>query len=215
MTKRYGKKKKGKKKKGTMTLFKGITSKIYPYKVRVSRGSIASLQSASALGSINFRLSDLDSVADFGGLYDMYKIVKLDVKFCPVGASRNIVQVVNTAPAVVYTPMFYSAIDYDQFDTDANKTLAEIRQYGKSQATMSTRTCRWSFSPKLRGAVLKATSGPTFAYTSVSNRWLDKADNDVPYCGIVYGMESSGGARDSVFQYDIECTYYMLFKGVR
>ncbi len=218
--KRGYKKKRVYKKKGKMTMFKNIVNKVYPYKIRVKRIKIESAFATETQGTLNFRLSNLDSVADFGGLYDQYKIVKVQVKFIPIGADMIVLQPTTNSAPTVQTPLLYSAIDYDQLDTQTPKTIEEIRQYQGCKAIKASRTTSWTITPKLRGAVVKSIDGggvPTFAYTTVPNRWLDKADNGVPYCGIVFGLEKSGTitAQNKNFAMTIEAVYWLQFKGVR
>lgn len=213
------------KKKGNpwMHLFKNITNRIYPYVRNCKVGTIYSDVSVITSGILNFRLSDLPGVADYGGLYDMYQLVMVDLNFLPIVTEANVTQVVTTAgPVGTEIPLFATCIDYDVFDTEPSPaSMDEIRQYSRCQVRPSTKPIRWRFTPKLRGTVVKTFTSPstyTYTNTTVGARWLDKADDATPYCGLKYCMQATGGSeptQDSMYGYQIEAKYYIIFKNTR
>jgi hypothetical protein len=166
----------------------------------VYKGNITSSLTVDSFGSFNFKLADLDEVTHFTNIYDMYRIVKIQVTIVPFNQ-----QPLATTTSTYFAPLLM-AIDYDDNATPTSTT----QLYNASNLRIITSRQNYTFSFKPR-ALMAAYTGSFSGYASAENQWLDCASTDIIYYGLKWAIASSS----SLPTFGVYARYFLEFKNVR
>lgn len=182
--------------------------------------SIISFSTSSTQGSISmyFSLNDIPNVAEFGNLFDMYKIncVKLQLKLINVPENNsfpntNFANYGNFYPTVWYTP---------DHDDNGTLTLAQIKEFDRvrHKVLRLNREMNIVLRPtpltQMYNTALTANYG-----VSTRARYLDMAKPETPHYGvkIVFDFEglNLGATVGQSFQVKVNAKHYFSVKDVR
>jgi len=155
--------------------------------------------------ALYFTLNDLSQVANFTGLYDAYRINKIQIIFTPM-CNMQTIPGTNVDPGI-----FATVIDYD--DANVLTTLNQNQEYMtyKQSPMISTRAHIRTFKPKVTTA---AYSGAFSSYMQSSNQWLDVASPAIQHYGIKVYMDAYASAATAQ-TYQVTAKYWLEFKSVR
>lgn len=198
-------------------LFNSIknTQKSYFYKYKISKGTVGiGNGQPQNYNAISFNLRDINNYSELTSLYDEYCISKVVVEFIPRGAILS--QAINTATTgntnQLYGTVqpFITVIDYD--DATAPTTRNELLQYGTCKVSKPHTYVKRVFTPKI--AIQTYKTAVSSGYMAKGHQWLDCADDTVPHYGLKWAWDQDQNAVSTTL-YDIYCTYYVKFRGVR
>lgn len=163
-------------------------------------------------GPVAFALDAIDpaQLTAFTRLFDQYKILGVGVRFNLVPTS---IAVGAVAPLTICT-------SYDYDSGPAPTTWGDLLQRANcktqtlSAAGSTSAVAKRFFKPRPLSPVYRP--AVTSAY-SIGNRkaWLDLAYTDVPYFGLIWGLNSAVGSSFPELTINIETTYYLAFSQVR
>lgn len=189
---------------------KRIHGAIYPYIRKANFTQILSSNTAPVFGAFAFKLSDFPNYTEFTGLYDQYRVVKVDVQFLAltIGITNT-----NSAGSIVITcPRFLTVLDYD--DSTAPSAMDDLRQYNNCIAVNGSESFIRSFTPA--SLELGYISGIANSYAPVYKKWHDLSGSNIPHYGIKYGLDNTPIAGpNSAFGYNVECTIHLEFRQSR
>lgn len=167
------------------------------------------------LGGVTQITSVMPDYADFTGLFDQYRIDKVEVRLIPAYADGGI-----TTTSQSWLPTIVHAIDEDDSNAASNLVL---QQYGSAKYTQLTSSGGEIkplrvFTPKCDVAVYR--TGATFAYGSLTDKakWIDVAYPDVPHYSFKAALDPVSvaiGANLTIAPINIVVKYHMSFRTVR
>jgi len=177
-----------------------------------SNGSAGASPFVSALANANgyfvipFEMTDVDQSASFAGVFDQYRIDKIEVKITP---EMNALNDVNVASPNATNPMIYVALDFD--DANTPTSLAYIRQYDNVQSAVYADggffiTILPSFTPALW-------SGGAFtAYAVERAGWIDASNLSVPHFGLKGCITALTAGSTQQVNWYLTAKYFMSFR---
>jgi hypothetical protein len=148
-------------------------------------------------GAYFFTLSQIDNPSFYIGIFDMYRIIQVQLDFVP--------QNVNTGSNV-----FYSVIDYT--DAILPTVLPALTAYSTLKTTEAGQIHSRTLNPRTIGAALNG--GTTFTANSVPSNslWISTASTTVAYYGLKYywpGSANNSGTLQPIAKFVIQ------FKGTQ
>lgn len=184
------------------------------------------IQGGGAGGALSFSLGDVPNVAEFQGLFDMYKITGVKLRFRPeyntfqaplpdeTAGPNPVFQAGNTTSI----PQISMVVDYN----DANVPLAvsTLEQYTNCMRRMGNKPWSLFLRPKPRVPVLGAL-GTTLgnAYMTMKRApWLDTATSTgltVPHYGVKYWCDAAVNPPTIWGQIRVYAVYYLAMKRVK
>lgn len=177
---------------------------VYPFIQTVTAGTISS---NIVVVETNYSpyLGQLDQVTTFTGLFDAYRIMKVDFTFIPRGNVNDL-----GATAGVKNGLLYTAYDYD--DTGSLSTIAAISQYQSLVVSSGTAPIKRTLMPRVANE--SYVSGITTSYAEAKHgQWMDCAVTNTPHYGLRTMISATGTAGD--VNYDVIMKFYLEFKTVR
>lgn len=152
-----------------------------------------------------FKLDDLDNSSSLSGVFDLYRINAVVLRFWPI--TNNYVTPVTGIPNA-NIPTLQWATDYT--DATAPSTPAVLSRFANLHSV------QWNkpISIKLRPAVVSELyrSATTTAYTPKWKQWIDHQYPTVPHYGIK-GAITGISANMTVGYFKYMATYYISLKG--
>jgi len=147
----------------------------------ISFGTITPSLSLDVIGGLSFHLDQLANSAAFVQIFDVYRIIEVQVNFVPIN------------PSASQNPL-YTVIDYD----DATSiTINAMTQYETLQITAGPHMTTRTFTPR---TIINAVA-PGGAFSMKAFQWLDVATPTTPYYGLKYGIPAlSSGSATPVYQ---------------
>lgn len=162
-----------------------------------------------------FRLVDLPNVTEFTNLFKMYKVNALKYQFLPrvnVVEGTAVAQAAATANPFVTQPRLYTVIDRAG-NASINSESAILQYSNKRQITKPLEAFSiYIKSPCVQLVADSTTSGPGSELSA--NKWIDCVNTDVYFSGCgIGGIQPDNGLAGILYQ--VVCTAYLQFKGVR
>jgi hypothetical protein len=162
--------------------------------------------SGESPAALTFRLDTVANASEFTNLYDLYKILKVQVFF---DYTPDVVP--GLTPNASFMPKLWIKRDYDDTGTPTLLEMAQSNQ-AKCLRFSDTRTTRMVvLAPRYANEIYR-TSVST-AYTSQRGAWIDCNNADVPHFGlkcIAQGLPSQ-----NLGAFTVRVKYHLLFKNVR
>jgi len=159
--------------------------------------------------SLGFELQDLDQVASFQGLFDQYRIDKVEVNFVP---RDNSINTMNVATPNATIPQLMIAMDFD--DLAAPTSMAYIRQYDNVQSvSYGDGAMKAIIEPSYTPSVY--TGGAFSGYIVQRSDWLDAGSANVPHYGLKGVITSLTGSSTQTCFWNIHCKYFLSFRNIR
>lgn len=165
-------------------------------------------------GPVAFTIGAIDSaqLSAFTRLFDQYKILGVGIRF----------NIVPGSIAVGAVPPITICTSYDYDSGVAPTTWAELLQRANcktkimSAAGTTSALCKRFFKPRPLKPVYRPAPAPTNAYAIGSRQsWLDMSYTDVPYYGLLWGLNITPTNLFPEMTIVIETTYYLAFSQVR
>lgn len=163
-----------------------------------------------AFGSNQFALNDLNNVANYTALYDFFRIDKIVVQFIPCRMTQN------TDPmSRGNAPMLMVGLDFN--DNATPTTIDQVLHIQGVKIVPAYKSLKLTFVPRVSDTVY----GPiTSGYSEGKHLWIATSDPDTPFYGIKYCLTDNNGppvlgVNDVNWGYQIYCTYFISFKGLR
>jgi hypothetical protein len=147
----------------------------------VDKGIIQSSVTVNSYGSLQFLLSDLNEVASYTAIFDQYRITSITLEFLPCSTAA-----VPNATASSFTPVMYTAIDYD--DNGVPSSLATVLNYANVRYHQCGSRFKMTFKPHIAVAGYTGTFG---GYVNIPAPWIDAASTNVQHYGVKYAMPTA------------------------
>jgi hypothetical protein len=127
-------------------------------------------------GAYTFSFGQIPDVASLQGVFDQYRIDKVEYQFFPVAN-------ISTSAAPV-TGQFTTAIDYD--DAIAPTTIGQVTDYANAITSLATQKQRRCWVPHIAVATY---SGAFTSYGNFRPTWIDCTSYSVNHYGIKYALD--------------------------
>jgi len=177
---------------GTTGGFTSGTATLSPY--------IGAAANANTYAAMAFQLADLDQVATLTGLFDQYRIDKVEVKFVP---KDNVFAQAGTVAPNSLAPSLMIGLDFD--DNNLPTSIAYMAQYDNVQEV-----CYGGgglFVTIYPSVTLAAYAGGAFSGYAVGRAgWIDCSNTGVQH----YGMKGVATALSAAST--LVCDWYMYLK---
>lgn len=159
--------------------------------------------------SIQFRLQDLPSSAEFTTLYDQYMLHKVVIKFIPY---RTIAELTNAAASGgLGGARLITVIDNDD---STLITADQCREYASAKITNYGKNHKRVLTPAILRQMYE--SSISSAYTPSFRQWLSTTDPTAIHYGLKGGLiVNDSAAVTASIQYSIEAQYYFKCKNVK
>jgi len=151
----------------------------------------------------------MPNVAEFTGLFDQYRIKKIDVRII---FSHNSSGVGNAA---IVLPVVHC---YNDYNDTSSKSLTTVQEYPdvKTFQLGKEKEIRWSWTLRVRSDVLTNTGISSSSAMNIPSSWIDTSTNNIEHLGArVYlnniGRTTAADLGTCLFLVD----YYLEFKFVR
>ncbi len=159
----------------------------------IERSQFASSAGGAASAAYSFQLSDLSGVSDLSNVFDLYRIVEVELRCIPV-----ITECLSGTPV---DALLYSAVDFD----DANAiAVSALEQYETCKVTKPTGELKYTIRPR---AALAAYSGTFTSYANLGNMWIDMASTGVQHYGVKLATNTATNAQT----WKVVCRYVVEF----
>jgi len=156
-----------------------------------------------------FQLADADQVATFAGLFDQYRIDKVQVKFVP---KDNAVNTLNTASPNDEIPVLTLALDFD--DNTAPTSWATVRQYDNAQQiAYGAGGFMVTIKPSITAAIDAA--GLFSGYKVERADWVDCTNTGVNHYGLKGVVSALTAGSTSNAWWIISAKYFVSFRHTR
>ena len=146
--------------------------RVHHFKRTVALSQINSSNTGLVAGGLAFTLGQLPNFSEFTGLYDMYRINKIAIKFVPAYNSSSVGVVAE------YAPNFHTVIDATDASTPGS--LNDLLQYGNHRMTCGTQTHLRVFTPASLDYV-NATGFSSVPFNPTWKQWLSTANANVEF----------------------------------
>jgi len=156
-----------------------------------------------------FEIGDLDQVTTLAGLFDQYRIDKVEVKLLP---ESNAINEVNGTAAQDVIPILTAVLDFD--DANTPTSLAYTATYDNAQSVVYGQgglfiTVKPAFTPALY-------SGGVFdGYEVERAGWVDFSNTSVPHFGIKGSISTLNGASTQEVNWYILAKYFISCRNTR
>lgn len=174
---------------------------------------------------MEFKLSDLPGVTEFGDLYDRYKLTTVVLRFRILnnpnanmvinnGGSAGVSSTWTTINTNNWYPRLFYCKDYD--DSSA-ESLGALRERSKTKMVVLKPNKFHKIVIKPAVTVQTYRTPTTTGYSPSWNQWIDMAQNNVPYYGLKYVVDMSGidPVDTQPYKLEIEKQYFFTCKDVR
>jgi hypothetical protein len=148
--------------------------------IRTGLAVILPTLTAGISGTLKFRLSDFYQSSTYAGLFDTFRITKMEVLFR--GANMNLI-------TASYVPTISTAIDFTGLTSAP--TVAQVQSYANSMTAPMVATHVRKFRPRTLAAGNCTTSATSLVHTMSSDTWINSAYPDTFYYGLVYATDFS------------------------
>lgn len=163
-----------------------------------------------------FTLGQVVNPSDFTTLYDLYRILKVVVKFRLINnpdATSLPFTAATTNAANCYPRLWYCP-DYDDSNSE---TWTQLRERAKTKCKILKPNAHVTI--PVRPAVLSQVyrSAVTTAYAPKWKQWLDVAASDTPHYSLKWAIECDGftPVLDYPYSFQVDFIYYLQFKNTR
>jgi len=172
------------------------SKKVYTFERSWQAGLVALATSpVDTFGSIQITLNSFPGYLDFTSLFDLYRIVRVQVVFTPTSQNS-------------FSGPLMTVIDYD--DAATPTSIGALTQYQTLQITPSGSTVDRVFTPRIAVA---AYSGSAFtSYASSSLQWIDSNSPAVPHYGLKYAVEGITGTTSGDAKWSINVKAVFQFR---
>lgn len=165
-----------------------------------------------------FQVSDVLSIAEFGALFDSYKIKKVVINIQLVNNPNSTIQPANTPAATSNSENFYPKLWYIRdYDDNTTETLLQMKERAgvKYRVMRPNSVLKIVLKPKVQIQAYK--TAVSSGYIPKGNQWLDMGDTTIPHYGLKLCSDNLGldPLSTAGFRYRIDVRYHMAFKGVR
>lgn len=158
-------------------------------------------------GAFKFKLVNVLQPADFGTLFDRYKIMGVKLKFLFQVNNSTGQGLGNTSPLPILTYSF----DGDDAAVPSDKNSVAVKQYAKERIMNANRTFSVYIKPRVDKLVYAG--AVTSGYTSERACWLDMANDSIEHYGLKFWINNwYSDAPSSSFKLTIVPTYYLACK---
>jgi hypothetical protein len=170
---------------------------------------VAAAVNANTYCATSFQLADLDQVVSFTGLFDQYRIDKVELKFTP---KDNAVNTLNTASPNDEIPVLALAMDFD--DNNLPTSWAYIRQYDNAQSVAyGSGGLFVTIHPSYTPAVF---AGAAFSGYAVERaNWTDCSNTGVQHYGLKGFVSALTAGSTSNAWWIIQAKYFVSFRNTR
>jgi hypothetical protein len=170
---------------------------VFSVEKTVAKASINLSATIDQANIFSFTLSDLPQVSAWTAVFDVYRIMQVEVDFLPV------------LPSTQGTPPLYTVIDYD--DNNALTSLGATLEYDTIMITQMGQMCRRILKPRVSVALY---GGAFTQFGQVQNQWIDAASPGTIHYGVKTYFPSYTGATTGV-AYNVVARYLIQFKNTR
>lgn len=167
----------------------------------------------AAIGTVAFRLDNIQNVAELTALYDQYKLGRCIVEFFPRNGAITTPSGVppgNINNAYSNVQPFITVLDEDD---SGSETRVQLLQYSTSKLSAIGEKHVRSLVPSVAASFYQ--SGIATGYGAKKNQWIDCANSSVPHYGVKYSVNMDNNISADTVLYDIYVTMYVTMKGVR
>jgi len=188
--------------------------------------AVANLPSIEVGGSgtygargFTFQLNDVPEYAAFVGLFDEYRITKIDLTFEPtstVNSAQSAIQLTSTSAPAIFNPLLHTAIDYGvvappSAPSDLYAYSSYRRNNMKGSFTITLRP-RVALACEPTGTILPAPTG----LTSSPGVWLSTQYPAVAHSGVRAICDIMTFTSTNVTQYNVRvfARYHLEFRNV-
>lgn len=175
----------------------------------LSSGQIVQSGSSTVFGSIAFEAGDLDNFTDLSGVFDQYRIDRIELLLRSVNNTTG--SLYNLTSPNQALPRLYTVIDRD--DSSALSSLAAIREYDNVEEGEAYESQLISFKPSISPAYYA--SGSFVGYGIKDPEWLDVASSGIPHYGVKWAVSGQQTSSTNRFAWDVECFIYVSWKNTR
>jgi hypothetical protein len=180
-------------------------SSTYTVRITTQSSALLTVQAVSAQNpTYAFTLNDLDSYAEFTGLFDQYRIECVAFRLIPM---QNAVGLTTNSTTVCVTP--YVVVDYD--DTSALTTAAQARSFESCVIVPPGTECVRQFQPRV---ALAGYTGTFTGYANVAPPWIDAGSPGVQHFGIKLYIPGAVAAQTQLQSWTVEREYWVSFRKV-
>lgn len=166
------------------------------------------LAASPAFMGMSFLLSDLPNAAGFTGIFDQYKITKIEVNFRPEFNS-SLISTGAAAPGVL-TGSFLGV--YDRDDDAIPTSLDYLREYDNCRDVPCYKGLKFTFKPNV-ALGLQIPAGTLVAAGNQKAGWIDAAATNIPHYGVKVGVpQQNAGA---IARWSITAKYWVSWKNLR
>lgn len=159
---------------------------------------------SAVTGTYNFQLSQLDQVAAFQALFDVYRIDAIRIRIAPQQNALGL-----TTNSTTTLVELYNVVDYD--DNTALATVAKAREYENCIILAPGESCERTFQPR---AAIAAYQGALTAFGNVGGMWIDQSYPNVQHYGLKVIIPAATVAQTQLQSWDIFFEMYVSFKEV-
>lgn len=152
-----------------------------------------------AFSSYNFQLTNVPGSSEFIGLFDQYRIDRVEVWIYPAASVANTINNLTSS-------RWASVIDYDD-----NTNLTAVSQATEYQTCIMTNLSNGHYRSFVPHAATALYSGVFTSFGNVASPWIDVASATVQHYGIKFAADASLTALDFVGQ----VRYHLTFRNVR
>lgn len=167
-----------------------------------------------------FSLEALPGLGEFQALFDAYRINKVVIKIIPRATCVDSSSPGATSYQEGPSPIIHSVIDHDDINTPgANQAgIDALRQYSSYKAR------RMAGNKPLKYVIRPQPVGTLYGYNNAlivnpkkMGAWINMANVNIKHYGFKSVIEylTPNNATTWRFNYEVECTYYFVCKGVR
>ena len=177
----------------------------YLKRISLSRSLSTNTTFPLSAGSMFFQLNDINTIGEFTGVYDSYRIMGIQLKFLPPATVSTVQQ------QDLGTFMYFT--DYD--DSGVPNVLSEFEQRPDCQYRQVSTSRPWKvfIRPKTSTTIANA-AGQQTSGVQEYGKWLDMVDITIPYYGFKWGWLANQTPASSTSM-RVVSTYYIQFRGIR
>jgi len=188
----------------------GVAGPVHRFKETMTYGLIQNTCAAGpapgeTLGAYTFYISQIPNIANYGNIYDEYRIAWVKLHFTAL-ANSNQLAAVGTQAQVSYP--FWTVIDYN--DASSATPVADLKLYANAKAHDITKSFDVFFRPHILKMVYQ--SAIATSYQSENPGWIPIADGAVPHYGLKYGCSGVLLTAGTIDLFQVDVTYGLMFR---
>lgn len=158
--------------------------------------------STDAFGTLDFRLSNIDSAVAWGALFQQYKIRKAEVFFRPMFRAN----------AALATPIFLPPLIYVAVDVNDGSSWSAITQAERAAGCV-TRDDSAGFGLEFQPRTAMALYAGSFsAYAEAPEVWIDTGDATVRHYGMKWAVLGAGIGSSTEQQWNVTTRFTVTFR---